>query len=365
MKKVLTGWGWGAVALVLLLGGCQSRRPVKTPPLSVQAVAVRAGRLDLTVRTLGQAVASQSVTIVPQVTGVLDEVAIHSGEKVRAGQLLYQIDPRPAQAQVWQARANLAGSIAQEKYDMAQVKAYTPLVRKDYVTLQTFQQAQEQAQSARAAVAADRAALRDAELVLADTTIRAPIGGHAGLLTIKTGNLVTANSTVLTTVNAIRPMDVQFSLPERYLGTLRAGLASRHPLVAVWSDDGSVRLGRGPVVAIGNSVDNVSATVTARAVLANRHDALWPNEYLQVVFTYRKLRHALLVPRGALQQGEAGPFVYVIRKHKAVMQTVVFKGEDRKRVALGGIAAGTQVIIDPPTRLHPGAAVVVREGTGG
>ncbi|MDA8389236.1 MAG: efflux RND transporter periplasmic adaptor subunit [Gammaproteobacteria bacterium] len=362
MKNGMIGRALWAVAAASLLGGCHGHQGAKAQAVSVQTMAVRQGELDLTVRTLGQAIASQSVTIVPQVTGILEKVAIHSGDKVKAGQLLYQIDPRPAQAQVAQAQANLRGAIAQMKYDAAQVKAYMPLVRKDYVTQQTFQQAQEQAQSARAAVAADRAALRNAELLLADTTIRAPIAGRVGLLTIKAGSLVAADSTVLTTINATHPMDVQFSLPEHYLGALRAGLVSQRPLVTVWSDTDGTQLGRGPIAAIDNTVDNASATVTARAVLANRGDRLWPDEYLQVVMTYRVLSDALLIARGALQQGEAGPFVYVVQAGHAVMHAVTFRGESRKWVGVSGITAGTPVIVDPPTRLHPGSAVIVRGG---
>ncbi len=351
---------WGVVA-ASLLGGCHDHHSLKAQAVSVQTVTVHRGQLSLTVRTLGQAVASQSVTIVPEVTGILEKVAVHSGDKVRAGQLLYEIDARPAQAQVAQERANLEGAIAQMQYDAAQVRAYTPLVRKDYVTRQTFQQAQEQEQDARAVVRADQAALRNAELLLADTTIRAPIAGRVGLLTIKAGSLVAANSTVLATINATHPMDVRFSLPQRYLGALRAGLVSHKPLVAVWSGTDGTRLGRGPVTAIDNTVDNASATITAQAVLANRGDRLWPNEYLQVVMTYRVLPDALLVPRGALQQGDAGPFVYVVHAGHALMRAVTFQGETRKWVAIGGIAAGTPVIIDPPTRLHPGSAVTVHE----
>ena len=367
MKRTATPWRRiGPLGMLCIaLAGCQNATTRPVPPLPVEASPVQVGALSLTVRTLGQAVAVHSVTIIPQVTGILERVAVHSGEQVRQGQLLFQIDPNMAATQVAQDRANLQGAIAQMRYDQAQVKAYAPLIRKDYVTLQTYQQTQAQAQTAAASVAADRAILHDAELNLAYTTISAPVSGRIGLLTLKSGNLVTANSTVLTTLNQIRPMEVQFSLPEKDLPALRQALHSGRKSVAVWDENHRVLLGDGPVMAVNNTVNNASATVTARALLPNANGALWPGEFLQVTFTRKWLPRTLRIPANALQQGESGPFVYVVRQGKAMMQPVTFLGEDHGLVAISGqIAVGALVIDGAPTRLHPGSAVQIIRAAG-
>jgi len=316
--------------------------------------------MPIVVNTLGQAVASHSVTVTPQVSGILQQVALHSGQTVQKGQLLFQIDPATPAAQVAQDRANLHGEIAQEQYDDAQVKAYAPLLSKDYVTRQTVQQAQAQADTAAATVAADRAALQSARITLAETRITAPISGTVGILNLKSGNLVTANSTQLVTINQIQPMNVQFSLPETYLDDLHTAVAHQTGKVLIWDENHQHLIGQGKVTVIDNTVNTSSATVTARASIPNQQSLLWPGEYVQVDFTVRQLRNALIIPANALQQGVSGSFVYTINDGKAVMNPIKFLGQDGNQVAIAAPRlSGKAVIVGAPTRLHPGSSVRV------
>ena len=345
-------------AAIVGLTGCGQKMVRKIPPLPVQVATVTRGNLPLTVNVLGQAVASHSVTVVPQVSGTIAQVAVHSGHIVHQGQLLFTIDPRSYQEQVAEDAANLRGEIAQARYDALQVKAYKPLVQKDYVTLQTYQQAVASAQTAEASVAADRAALAQAQLNLSYTRITAPITGKIGLLTIKSGNLVAANSTTLTTIEQTQPVLIQFSLPEKDLGDLRRALASKADTVTVRSENEGPALGSGPVTAIDNSVNSTSADVTAQAQLPNPGYRIWAGEYVQVSFRKQELRNALLIPSSALEQGESGPFVYQIQKGKAVMHPVTFLGQHGEETAIeSNLAVGTRVVVGAPARLRPGASV--------
>ncbi len=352
---------WLPVAAALILTGCAQHKPShKNTALPVETATVQTGNLPIVVNTLGQAVASHSVTITPQVSGILQNVAVHSGQVVQKGQLLFQIDPATPAAQVAEDQANLQGEMAQEQYDDAQVKAYAPLLSKDYVTRQTVQQAQAQANTAAATVAADQAALQAARITLAETRITAPIRGSLGILSLKSGNLVTANSTALVTINQIQPIYVQFSLPEAYLDDLHSAISKHSGKVEVWDENHQTRIGTGTVTVIDNTVNTASATVTARATLSNQPARLWPGEYVQVEFTARELRHALIIPATALQQGVSGPYVYTIKKDKAIMQAVQFLGQNGKQVAIAGShLLGERVIVGAPTRLHPGSEVRV------
>lgn len=346
------------VIVGLALAGCGHQAKRQPPPVVVSSTVVQRGDLPLKVQTLGQAQASHSVTIVPQVSGILQKVAIHSGEQVQKGQLLFVIDPSTAAAQVAQDEANLQGEKAQERYDRQQVEAYQPLLEKEYVTRQTFEQAQSQAQSAAASIAADRAALQAAQINLRHTQIYAPISGVVGLVQTRAGNLVTANNTQLLTIQQTHPMLVQFSLPEKYLGDLRQALAGKTGTVQIWDENHHKILATGRLTAIDNTVNAASATVTARATVPNQNQLLWPGEYVQVEYIAKTLQDVAVLPATALQQGVSGPYVYHIVKGKAQMQPVDFLGQDGNRVAVQAKnLVGEQVVIGAPARLHPGMAV--------
>jgi multidrug efflux system membrane fusion protein len=177
------------------------------------------------------------------------------------------------------------------------------------------------------------------------------------LLGIRSGNLVTINSTLLCTLTQIRPIQIEFSLPEKDLAALRRAERNPAPTVGVWSNGRRHFLGKGRVIAVDNSIDTASGTITARAVLPNTQGTLWPGAFVQVRFTRKILAQALLIPQSALQEGVKGSFVYVIRGGRAQMQPVTYIGQDRGLDAVRGVHAGEPVIVGAPAHLHPGAPV--------
>lgn len=362
--KALLKFSLISLMVITGLAGCQSTHIRKIPPLPVETASVVSGNLPITVTVLGQAIPVQSVTVTPQASGTLEKVYVRSGQWVTKGQRLFQIDPAMYVAQVAQDEANLQGEIAQAHYDELQVLSYKPLVAKNYVTLQTYQQAQAAAETANAGVSADQAALAEAQLNLSYTHITAPISGQIGLLTIKTGSLVAANTTNLTTINQTRPIKIQFSLPEKDLNNIRQALMTKKDAVKVYSESRQELLGTGPITAIDNSISSSSGTISVQATLANKKKLIWSNEYVQVIFTKKHLDNVFIIPSLALQEGEKGPYVYIIKDHKAVMLPVVFLGENGSRTAVSGdVHPGEKVIIGAPARLRPGALVAPLSST--
>ncbi|MGK9450007.1 efflux RND transporter periplasmic adaptor subunit [Acidithiobacillus caldus] len=352
------GRGSLAVAALLLLAACAKSAPPPAPkPLDVEVEPVHVGNLSLSVPTLGTAQAVHTVTLIPQISGILQRVLVHSGQMVHRGQLLFVIDPAPEQAALAEDEAKLKGALADLAYEEGQVRAYRPLLPKGYVTTQTYDQTVSQAEQAAASVAEDRAAIDSARLQLSYTQIRVPITGRLGLLTTKSGNLVSANSSTLATITQLQPIHIQFSLPQRYLPDLLRAERSGKARVRLYGNDGQNLLGQAPVTAVDNSADSSSGTISARATWPNAHLRLWPGDYVQLRFQYATLKHVALIPRNALQEGVNGPFVYVLRKDHAQMTAVHYLGTEGNLVAVSGLSPGTLVIYDIPAHIHPGSLV--------
>ncbi|MEL5848140.1 MAG: efflux RND transporter periplasmic adaptor subunit [Candidatus Igneacidithiobacillus chanchocoensis] len=349
----------GLACTALLLAACaKSAPPPKPKPLDVVVEKARIGDLPLSVPTLGTAQAVHTVTIIPQISGILQQVLVRSGQTVQRGQLLFAIDPAPEQATLAQDAAKLQGDKANLAYEQGQVQAYRPLLPKGYVTTQTYDQTVAQAEQAAAAVAEDKAAIASAQIQLGYTQIRAPISGRIGLLSTKSGNLISANSTSLGSITQLQPIDIQFSLPQRYLPDLLRAVQSGQDRVSLYLD-GKEPVGQAPVTAVDNSADSSSGTISARATWGNHPIRLWPGEYVQLRFHYQTLRQVVLVPRNALQEGVNGPFVYSIRDGHAVTIPVHYLGTQNDLVAVSGLQGGISVIYDIPAHLHSGTPVQV------
>lgn len=359
-----------AVCVTALCGvGCAKPKPQQHPPVPVTVAGVETRDVPYLIAVNGVVEPMQTVAIASQVGGTLDRVEFREGDDVRAGHPLFQIDPRPFQAALEQARATLARDEAQAHSAKRDAERYEALVQKDYVTRSQADQAAATAAAAAATVEADRAAVEKARLDLANTIIRAPISGRTGGLLVKQGNLVRANSAPpLVVINQIHPILVRFSLPQAQLPELQHYYGAGRPLdVIVTPSEGSGTAVHGTLSFVDNAVDSTTGTVLLKARFDNAAGTLWPGQFVAVRLQLYVQRHVMTVPSQAVLTGQQGSYVFTVDGTGKARQRPVVTGVsvDSLVVVESGVARGDRVIVDGQSRLTPGAKVVVKGGREG
>jgi RND family efflux transporter MFP subunit len=327
--------------------------------VQVHTVAATTGAVPIVLDAVGTVEADKSVAIRSEVSGVLRNIAFREGDMVKAGQLLFQIDPGVPQAEVDKARANLERDRAAADEAQAQVRRLEPLAAKEYVTQQEYAQAKAQEQSAIATVRADEAALKSVQLQLGFSRITSPISGRAGILNIKPGNLVSAASTTpLVTINATRPVMVSFSVPQQELQAIRQQQRSHTLTTEVRLDANGAVLTKGTLAFIDNAVDTLTGTIRMKARVPNQDENIWPGELVSLRLILGIQKDALVVPESAIQLGQEGSFVYAVVDGKARVQAIKVARQLGNRIVVAdGLKAGQQVIINPPSNLRPDSTV--------
>lgn len=364
-----------AALIAIAAAGCgqaahsEADPPSRTVPVET-AVAVR-GVAPVELRAIGRARAVRTVTIAPQVSGQVNRVWIGDGDQVKAGQVLFTLDPRPFRAALAQAAANLARDRARAGNAAALVKRYGPLVPVGAVAADEAERAEADRVALAATVRADKAAVETARLHVTYTTMRAPLSGRAGAVLVHAGNVVTANTSKLLTINQLEPIYAEFSVPEQMLPAIRR--ASReHAVTARVHLPGAERPATGPLRFVDNQIDPQTNTIVLRAELANHDHRVWPGQFLDVRLTLAK-PEAVLVPSAALQLGQHGSYVWVVRADDTVtmrrVETTRTVGD--QGVIEDGLSAGERVVTDGQlqlregTKVHSGSAGSVTSGDGG
>lgn len=353
---------WARLALpVLLLAGCGKPPAKRAGAVPVRVTTVARIAAPYTVSANGVVEPLQTVTVEAQVGGILDSVWFHEGDDVRAGQVLFRIDPRPFQAALRQAQAALARDAAQAASAERDAARYRALVAKDYVTKSQADQAEATASALRATLQADSAAIETARLNLAYTTIRAPIEGRTGSLLVRRGNLVKANADPLVVINQIHPILVRFPVTQPEFLALQRGVATGRLPVRVLTADSVALAEAGTLTFLDNAVDSLTGTVTAKARFENASRALWPGEYVRVTVQLGTQQNALAVPNAAVLTGQNGDYVFVVdAAHTARVRPVLVNRIVGPMTVLdSGLVAGETVVTDGQSRLVPGAAVDV------
>ena len=361
--------GGAALALVLTAYAYVTHEQGRTVRSAVHSAAapVRvapAARRDVAVveRTIGTVLANTTVQVTARVAGVIDSASFREGQLVRAGDLLFQIDPRPYQAAIAQARADLAKDQAQLVNAVNNEKRTRSVFDEKLTSAEQLDAAIAATGSAKAAVQADQAAVEIAELNLDYTRIRSPIDGKTGPILVQPGNLVTANGTApLVTITQIQPIKVSFALPQSDLTQIqtRAGagglVATVEPRGAGEDADGDTA----PVDFVSNRVDDATGTIELRATLPNADAALVPGQLVDVAVRLDRLPLATVVPRAAVNDGPDGQFAYVVTAdHRAEQRSVRVLFDDGADVAIDGdVRPGELVIVEGQLRVVPGAAV--------
>jgi len=360
-------------------------------------VVATARRQDVPVEisAVGNVEASTTIAVRSQITGVLEQVGFHEGDFVKKESVLFTIDRRPledalAQAQanlvrdqslVSQAEAQLARDNSTAEYQMRNAERQAQLVEKGIVPRDTGDQARSQAEANALAVKADRAAIESAKaqlnvqqaavdaarVQLGYAVIRSPIDGRTGDLTVKPGNLVSANTTQLMTIVQVEPIFVTFSVPAVHLATIKsAATTSRKLKVIAVPQDGDPHSVEGDLTFWDNVVDPSTDTIKLKATMTNRDHRLWPGQFARVTLELDTLPNATVIPQQALQIGQDGAFVFVVTDKSTVDQRAVTAGQHvgDDVVIQKGISPGDRVVTEGQLRLEQGTRVQLADSNG-
>ncbi|MBI2585327.1 MAG: efflux RND transporter periplasmic adaptor subunit, partial [Rhodospirillales bacterium] len=309
---------------------------------------------------IGAVQSRSTVQVRSRVDGQLVAAEFREGQWVKKGDLLFRIDPRTFQAQLRQAQANLARDQAQHEKARSDLDRYAQLSQKGFSSQQKYEEAKATLAALQAIIRADQAAVEMAKLQLEFTEIRAPIDGRTGNMLITPGNLIKANDTpALVVINETRPIYVAFSVPESNVADLKARMVKGPLSVTVSLPERPDKRMTGDVTFINNAVDTATGTIQLKATFANDDEILTPGQFVRVAVNLDTLTDALVVPTGAIQDGQKGSYVFVVRSDMTVEPRNVTIGPaaDNRTVVRSGVAAGETVVTDGQLRLFPGAPV--------
>jgi multidrug efflux system membrane fusion protein len=392
-----------ALIIILIVSagllGCSSSgsAPAKTSRQQaalITPVVVLEKTMPVDLRVIGSVEAYTAIRVKAQVSGQLMKVQFRQGDDVKAGDLLFLIDPRPFDAAIRQveagiakdtallrqAEANLRRDVAQEKYARDQAARYQKLFSEGVMSKQQTEQFDSDANMRTEAVGADRAAIESAQASLkADTAnlesaklerayceIRAPVDGRTGDLNIEEGNLVRNSDAELVTINQVHPVYVTFSIPENRLAEVRKYMTAG-PLSVMASPPGDVsQTEPGQLTFIDNTVDNTTGTIKLKATFANGNSRLWPGQFVNVALRLKTLQNAVVVPIRAIQMGQDGEFAYVVKGDQSAEMRPVTTGlrVGEEVVVEKGLEKGETIVIEGQGRLAPGMKVRSKGGRG-
>jgi multidrug efflux system membrane fusion protein len=333
------------------------------PAVPVAVATVASKPVPVEFGTIGTVTAYATVAVKSRIDGEIMEVHLKDGQDVTAGDLLFSIDGRTIQAQLEQAQANLAHDQALLVSAQREVERQNSLVKKNFASKQAVDQAKASADSLQASVEADQAAVDVAKVQLSYTEIRAPIDGRAGVVNLPRGNMVKANdSGSLVVLNQLRPIYIAFALPQRELPRVRQAMAGGPLTVSATVPGDSGPPLAGNLTFVDNAVDATTGTIQLRATFDNTDTRLWPGQFVNVTLTLRVEAAAIVVPDAAVQHGQGGAYVFVVRPDSTVEMrpVVVDRSVAGESVIASGLAVGEVAVVEGQLRLAPGMKVEPR-----
>ncbi len=374
MKK--RTWLVGVAAALALAGGAvffwndppSQRASAQAPrqggrvvPVSVATAEKKA--VPARVEALGNVTTIASVAIKPRVDTAIEKVHFADGARVKEGDILFTLDSRQIEAEIKRVEAVIAGAEAQLDQAQRDVQRYTDLVAKNATTQVTLNNAQTQVNVARATAESNKATLENLRVQLSFCTIRAPISGRIGMANAKVGNIVRqADVTPIATINQISPIYVSFTVPQRTLPDVRAALAAETATVDAFIP-GSSAQANGQVTMVENTVDPTTGMVTIRATMPNQEEVLWPGTLVNTRLTLR-IEQRVTVPATALQQSQAGSFVFAVKNDEATVRPVKVERTVEGMAVIGsGLEPGDVVVTDGQLLLSNGTKVSRRAPT--
>jgi multidrug efflux system membrane fusion protein len=330
--------------------------PVTTAPVVQKAMPIE-------ISVIGTVEAFSNVSIRAQITGQLEKVNFTEGDDVQQGQVLFTLDRRPLELALREAQANLERDAARAENAAIMAKRYEDLAKRGIATREQVDTSRADMSALNATVNADKAAVENASVQLDYATIKAPISGRTGALMVHEGNLVRANdTTALVTINQIMPISVAFAVPEARLSDLKRYMAggSLRVTASPPNDDGSPAVGR--ISFVDNAVDEQTGTIRIKGSFPNTDRRLWPGQFVNVVVTLTTDPKAIVVPSVAVQSGQQGPYVFVVKPDQTVeMRSVtVDRASGSETVLASGVQPGDTVVTDGHLRLVPGSRISVK-----
>lgn len=335
-----------------------------TAPVPVTVATAVQKNVPVQIGAVGNVEPYSTVSIKSQVTGVIMQAHFKEGQDVKKGQLLFTIDPRPLEAALKQAEANLARDSAQLNNSREQAKRYAELVEKQYVSREQYDQIRTNADAAAAVVEADKAAVENAKVQLSYCYIYSPVNGRVGTLLVNEGNLVRVNDgTPLVVINQILPIYVTFSVPEQYLADIKKRMAEGKLIVSARFPSDEGRLEEGALAFVDNTVDRTTGTIKLKAEFKNSELHLWPGQFINVALTLSTQAGAVVIPSDAIQVGPDGQQVFVVKNDKRIEIRPVTVGQSQgnESVIAKGLAAGEMVVREGQFLLGPGSRVDIKE----
>ena len=350
--------------LSALVAACSGKQqPPQKPPVPVTVATATQKTVPVQIKAVGNIEPYSTVAVKSQIGGILTGVHFREGQDVKKGALLFTIDPRPYEAALKQAEANLAKDTAQLENARKELSRYEELVRKGYVAQEQYDQIRTNAAALEATVNADKALVENARLQLKYCYIYSPVNGRTGNLIVNEGNLVKANAdTPMVVINQIQPIYVAFSVPEQFLGEIKKFMSAGTLKVLVIIGRDETYPDAGFVTFVDNTVDTATGMIKLKATFANRDRQLWPGQFVDSLMTLTTQPDAIVVPSQSVQTGQKGSYVLVIKPDLTAEVRPVVTGLtfEEETVVEKGLHPGEQVVTDGQMMLFPGAKVTVR-----
>jgi membrane fusion protein, multidrug efflux system len=352
----------GAIAWHLQHGAATAQTaPAAPSAVPVTAAIVKKQDVPVFLNGIGSAQAFNTVTVKARVDGQLDKLGFTEGQDVKEGDLIAQIDPRPFQAQLTQAKAAKIRDEAQLQNARLDLERFSNLAVKQYASRQSVDTQRAQVAQLEAAVQGDQATIDNATVQLGYTTIVSPITGRTGMRLIDKGNIIHANDAGgIVVITQLHPISVVFVLAQDHLDDITAEMAKGTLKVQAYKRDDTTLLGEGTLALIDNQIDPTTGTLKLKATFANDNNALWPGEFVNARLLLRTRPGALTVPEQVVQRGPKGTFAYVIKADDTVEQRPIRTTNTARNglaVILEGLAEGERVVVDGQYKLRAGVRV--------
>ncbi|HEY4414137.1 MAG TPA: efflux RND transporter periplasmic adaptor subunit [Verrucomicrobiae bacterium] len=370
MKTYLLPLSLAACAAALFVGCEPAGKKKADAPVTVLTARVTTTNVPVQIDPppVGHVTAFSTVTVHSQIGGLIQAVHFKEGQEVKKGDRLFSIDPRPTQAALAQAQAALQRDAAQLEYAQANFTREQKLFDQKLISQDELDTNRASLDAISGTVAADKAAIANAQLNLEFCEIRSPIDGRAGSLQSFVGNVVKAPDDALLTITQIRPIYVAFSVPEQYLPQIKSEMALRTLQTSVTYENMEVKPPQGELTFVDNTVDPTTGQIQLRATFPNADTALWPGQFVQLKLTLKTLTNAVVVPSQAVQTGQTNQYVYVVTSNPTNTETHIVQlrpvtvgiDYDNQTVVTKGLKAGETVVTDGQLRLAPGVKVTVK-----